>query len=280
MSSPGRAPIALEMLEDARGSRRAGDSDRRRRADRRQRDRGARRSSRRSRSSAWSAALYPVDVERAQAARTAPIGGPTLAEGIAVKNVGKLTLPIVRALVSRHRAGRRGASRARGERVSSPCRRPWRKARARPGLPRCWRSRSASRGRKVGLVLCGGNIDPRILASIMVRELERENRIVSFRLTIPDRPGVLGMIATRLRRARRQHPRSRSPAAVPRRAGQGRAARRHGRRRATRAHGDDDLRRARRRRLQACAHRSGQYRIKQPARYRAAFSFSATRGAK
>src|SRR6202011_4829021 len=43
-----------------------------------------------------------------------------------------------------------------------------------------------------------GNIDPRILASIMVRELEREDRIVSFRLTIPDRPGVLGHIATRL----------------------------------------------------------------------------------
>jgi threonine dehydratase len=54
------------------------------------------------------------------------------------------------------------------------------------------------RGRKVGLILCGGNIDPRILASVMVRELERERRIVSFRLTIPDRPGVLGQIATRL----------------------------------------------------------------------------------
>ena len=54
------------------------------------------------------------------------------------------------------------------------------------------------RGRKVGLILCGGNIDPRILASIMVRELERADRIVSFRLTIPDRPGVLGQIASRL----------------------------------------------------------------------------------
>jgi threonine dehydratase len=54
------------------------------------------------------------------------------------------------------------------------------------------------RGRKVGLILCGGNIDARILASVMVRELERENRIVSFRLTIPDQPGVLGQIATRL----------------------------------------------------------------------------------
>ncbi|MBI1201777.1 MAG: threonine ammonia-lyase, partial [Rhodopseudomonas sp.] len=53
-------------------------------------------------------------------------------------------------------------------------------------------------GKKVGLILCGGNIDPRILASIMVRELDRESRIISFRLTIPDQPGVLGTIATRL----------------------------------------------------------------------------------
>jgi len=58
------------------------------------------------------------------------------------------------------------------------------------------------KGMKVGLVLCGGNIDPRVLASIMVRELERENRIVSFRLTIPDHPGVLGIIATRIGRLR------------------------------------------------------------------------------
>jgi threonine dehydratase len=54
------------------------------------------------------------------------------------------------------------------------------------------------RGRNVGLILCGGNIDPRILASIMVRELERSDRVVAFRLTIPDRPGVLGQIATSL----------------------------------------------------------------------------------
>ena len=55
------------------------------------------------------------------------------------------------------------------------------------------------RGRKVGLILSGGNIDPRILASITVRELERESRVVSFRLMAPDdRPGVLGRIATKL----------------------------------------------------------------------------------
>ncbi|MCA4923551.1 MAG: ACT domain-containing protein, partial [Methylobacterium sp.] len=54
------------------------------------------------------------------------------------------------------------------------------------------------RGRKVGLILCGGNIDARILASIMVRELERKQRIISFRLTSDDRPGFLGRVATRL----------------------------------------------------------------------------------
>ena len=53
-------------------------------------------------------------------------------------------------------------------------------------------------GRKVGLILSGGNIDPRILASVMVRELERESRIVSVRLTLPDEPGFLGVLASRL----------------------------------------------------------------------------------
>ena len=54
------------------------------------------------------------------------------------------------------------------------------------------------KGKRVGLILCGGNIDPRILSSIMVRELERESRVVSFRLAIPDQPGVLGIVASKL----------------------------------------------------------------------------------
>jgi threonine dehydratase len=53
-------------------------------------------------------------------------------------------------------------------------------------------------GRKIGLVLCGGNIDTRLLAAIMVRELEREHRIVAFRLTSSDRPGLLGKVASLL----------------------------------------------------------------------------------
>ena len=54
------------------------------------------------------------------------------------------------------------------------------------------------RGKRVGLVLCGGNIDARLLASVMVRELERDDRIASFRITSNDRPGLLGRLASRL----------------------------------------------------------------------------------
>ena len=126
-----------------------------------------------------------------------PCGGATLAEGIAVANAGKLTQPVVRELVSDiilvdeplieravnafltlQKAMAEGAGAA--------------------GLAAMLAQPERFRGRKVGLILCGGNIDPRILASIMVRELERDDRIVSFRLTIPDRPGILGQIAGRL----------------------------------------------------------------------------------
>ena len=125
-----------------------------------------------------------------------PCGGATLAEGIAVSNVGRLTLPVVRdyvsdiilvdeplleravnAFLTLQKAMAEGAGAA--------------------GLAAMMAEPARFRGRKVGLILCGGNIDPRILASIMVRELERAERIVSFRLTIPDRPGILGQIATR-----------------------------------------------------------------------------------
>jgi threonine dehydratase len=142
------------------------------------------------------AALYP-SMCNALGYAARPIGGPTLAEGIAVKNVGGLTLPIVRDLVSdivlvdeEHLE--------RAVNVYLTLQKTMAEGAGAAGLAAMLVAPEKFAGRKVGLILCGGNIDPRILASIMVRELERENRIVSFRLTIPDRPGVLGQIATRL----------------------------------------------------------------------------------
>ena len=54
------------------------------------------------------------------------------------------------------------------------------------------------KGRNVGLVICGGNIDQRMLASLIVRELGRDKRVVSLRFRIEDRPGVLGLISSAL----------------------------------------------------------------------------------
>jgi threonine dehydratase len=126
-----------------------------------------------------------------------PCGGATLAEGIAVKNVGKLTLPVVRELVS-DVVLVDDSLIERAVNAFLTLQKTMAEGAGAAGLAAMLAEPERFRGRKVGLILCGGNIDPRILASIMVRELERADRIVSFRLTIPDRPGILGQIASRL----------------------------------------------------------------------------------
>jgi threonine dehydratase len=142
------------------------------------------------------AALYP-SMHNAITGNDRPVGGPTLAEGIAVKNVGRLTLPIVRELVGDIVL----VDEAHLERAVNAyltLQKTMAEGAGAAGLAALLAAPERFRGRKVGLILCGGNIDPRILASIMVRELERDVRIVAFRLTTPDRPGVLGQIATLL----------------------------------------------------------------------------------
>jgi threonine dehydratase len=47
------------------------------------------------------------------------------------------------------------------------------------------------KGKKVGLVLCGGNIDPRLLANVLLRDLARSGRLARLRITLQDRPGAL-----------------------------------------------------------------------------------------
>ena len=126
-----------------------------------------------------------------------------LADGLAVGRVGELAV----CELARGRVDRVVTSGQRGGVCSLAVLRllEYGKERGRRGR-RCGHGRPAwpascpelAGRRTVALILSGGNIDPRVLASIMVRELEREERIVSFRLTIPDQPGVLGIIATRL----------------------------------------------------------------------------------
>jgi threonine dehydratase len=142
------------------------------------------------------AELYP-SMWNALHGENRPCGGATLAEGIAVKNVGKLTLPIIRDLVSDVVL----VSETHLERAVNAyltLQKAMAEGAGAAGLAAMLKEPARFAGKRVGLILCGGNIDPRILASIMVRELERGEQIVSFRLTIPDRPGVLGQIASRL----------------------------------------------------------------------------------
>jgi threonine dehydratase len=141
-------------------------------------------------------ALYP-SMWNALRGERRPIGGATLAEGIAVKNVGRLTLPMVRALVSDIvLVDEEHIERAVNAYLT--LQKTMAEGAGAAGLAAMLAEPGRFAGKKVGLVLSGGNIDPRLLATIMVRELERADRIVSFRLTIPDRPGILGHIATAL----------------------------------------------------------------------------------
>src|SRR5579863_6386722 len=140
--------------------------------------------------------LYP-SMWNAIRGENKPCGGATLAEGIALKNVGKLTLPVVRQLV-RDIILVDEQLIERAVNAFLTLQKTMAEGAGAAGLAAMLAEPQRFRGRKVGLILCGGNIDPRILASIMVRELERADRIVAFRLTIPDRPGILGQIATRL----------------------------------------------------------------------------------
>ena len=141
-------------------------------------------------------ALYPSMWNAIRGAQR-PIGGATLAEGIAVKNVGALTLPVIRELVSDivlvdepHIERAVNAYLTLQKTIAEGA--------GSVGLAALLAEPARFKGKRVGLVLSGGNIDPRILASITIRELERDSRIVSFRLTIADRPGLLGQIATML----------------------------------------------------------------------------------
>jgi threonine dehydratase len=142
------------------------------------------------------AALYPSMWNAIRGERRS-VGGPTLAEGIAVENVGTLTLPIVRQLV-REIVLVDEAHLERAVNAYLTLQKTMAEGAGAAGLAAMLARPELFRRKRVGLILCGGNIDPRILASIMVRELAFEDRIISFRLTIPDRPGVLGHIATTL----------------------------------------------------------------------------------
>ena len=123
-----------------------------------------------------------------------PAAAATLAEGIAVKEPGWLTRQIVRALVSEIRlvdeVGLEGAVETLLERQKLVV-----EGAGAAGLAAVLAEPERFRGRKVAIVITGGNMDSRLLASILMRGLVREGRLVRLRCELPDVPGALSRLS-------------------------------------------------------------------------------------
>jgi threonine dehydratase len=121
-------------------------------------------------------------------------GGQTIAEGIAVAQPGKLTLPIIDDLVSDILLlSEQDIERAIDLLISIE--KTVTEGAGAAGLAALLADPERFRGRVVGLILCGGNIDTRMLSSILMRGLVREGRITRMRVEISDRPGTLAKVA-------------------------------------------------------------------------------------
>jgi threonine dehydratase len=119
--------------------------------------------------------------------------GNTIAEGIAVKSAGRLTREVVRALV-RDIVLVSESDLERGIALLLNVEKTVAEGAGAAALAAVLAQPDRYKGRHVGLVLSGGNIDPRLLASVIMRELVRAQRIVTLRIPIPDQPGALARV--------------------------------------------------------------------------------------
>jgi len=122
-------------------------------------------------------------------------GGDTIAEGIAVRDIGELPLKICRALLEKV-VSVDEVTIERAIALLLEVEKTVVEGAGAAGLAALLAYPELFRGRKVGLVLSGGNIDTRLLASVLLRGLVRDGRIVQLRLMIGDAPGQLARVAT------------------------------------------------------------------------------------
>ena len=129
-----------------------------------------------------------------------PLGGDTLAEGIAVKQPGELTSHILKqlkvdvALVPERDLERAVALLVQIEKSVV-------EGAGAAGLAAMLSDPARFAGKKVGTVLCGGNIDPHLLANVLVRELVRSGRVARLHINAQDRPGALAAITAKFQEA-------------------------------------------------------------------------------
>ena len=119
-----------------------------------------------------------------------PVGGDTLAEGIAVFDPGEFTSKVLAGLLDDFvlvsEAELEGAVALLLQIEKTVV-----EGAGAAGLAAVLAHRHLFEGRKVGIVLTGGNIDTRLLANVLLRDLARSGRLARLRLTLQDRPGAL-----------------------------------------------------------------------------------------
>jgi threonine dehydratase len=126
-----------------------------------------------------------------------PLGGDTLAEGIAVKQPGELTSRILREhasdviLVSERDLERAVAMLVGIEKTVV-------EGAGAAGLAALLSDPDRFKGKKVGTILCGGNIDTHLLANVLVRDLVRQGRIARLQVAAHDQPGALAAITNKV----------------------------------------------------------------------------------
>jgi threonine dehydratase len=139
------------------------------------------------------AALYP-SVYRALRQLPPDFGGPTVAEGIAVKSPGGLTLPVIEELVGEVLLVGEDEIEAAMTRLLETEKIVAEGAGA-AALAAVLAHRGRFAGRRVGVVVSGGNVDLRLLSSVVLRGLVREGRIARLRVVVTDQPGLLARVA-------------------------------------------------------------------------------------
>lgn len=124
-------------------------------------------------------------------------GGPSIAEGIAVATPGIVTARHAQALVDDVMVVSEGqiemAISLLLQIEKTVC-----EGAGAAGLAAVLATPARFAGRRVGLVLCGGNIDIRVLTAVLQRQLVAEKRLVRLRIDVPDTVGTLGLLCSEI----------------------------------------------------------------------------------
>jgi threonine dehydratase len=137
---------------------------------------------------------YPAMADRVHHT-TSVIGGSTIAEGIAVPAAGRITGQVIEALVddvvtvTEEHIEEAMNLLLEIEKVVT-------EGAGATGIAALIEHRARFAGRSVGVVLSGGNVDPRLLASVIMRGLIRDGRLSRLHIEVPDVPGSMGSITT------------------------------------------------------------------------------------